>query len=268
MLCHCGCNKESDGKYFIENHHNLPAMRGKKYEDFYTVEKSKEIKSKQSIANKNRPSWNKGLTKKTDERVKLICEKISIKNKGKLRIVRETRFCACGCNFSKIVKIHSNWKYKSGHNNRGRKYGCLVDRLGIKKANEIKDKMRKAKLNNPTKYWLNKIRTDMRGSNHFGWNASKSHYGTEFDRKLKNFVLYRDKYLCQLCGNYNKRLFAHHIDYKKFNNKQENLVTLCNSCHSKTNFDRNTFTNLFRLKTLERQNQPISYKEMDLPYIT
>ena len=34
----------------------------------------------------------------------------------------ETRFCICGCGFSKEVKINSKWKYKWGHGSFG-KYG-------------------------------------------------------------------------------------------------------------------------------------------------
>ena len=32
-----------------------------------------------------------------------------------------------------------------------------------------------------------------------------------------------------------EKLCIHHIDYDKKNNNPENLITLCNSCHTKTN---------------------------------
>ena len=35
-----------------------------------------------------------------------------------------------------------------------------------------------------------------------------------------------------------KKLSIHHIDYNKENNEITNLTSLCNSCHSKTNHDR------------------------------
>ena len=41
------------------------------------------------------------------------------------------------------------------------------------------------------------------------------------------------------------RLAIHHIDYDKTNNIPLNLVTLCNSCHTKTNYNRVPWVKLF-----------------------
>ena len=60
----------------------------------------------------------------------------------------------------------------------------------------------------------------------------------EFNKELKQYILERDNYTCQYpeCKIENpKRLHAHHIDYNKKNNNSENILTLCNSCHTKTN---------------------------------
>ena len=45
------------------------------YEEYFGVNKAKKIKRKVSISNKGRLTWNKGLTKDTDERVKKYHEK-------------------------------------------------------------------------------------------------------------------------------------------------------------------------------------------------
>lgn len=73
-------------------------------------------------------------------------------------------------------------------------------------------------------------------------------YGREFNNKFKDEIRYRDKY-CQNCYSqeYNKKLAIHHIDYDKFNNKSGNLISLCNSCHSKTNRDRDKWQFLFSI---------------------
>lgn len=42
---------------------------------------------------------------------------------------------------------------------------------------------------------------------------------------------------------------VHHIDYDKKNNNPENLITLCHSCHAKTNSNREYWT-----KTLLERN--------------
>ena len=54
--------------------------------------------------------------------------------------------------------------------------------------------------------------------------------------KVKNSIMVRDNHKCRICHNLAKLI--HHIDYNKKNNNHENLVALCQSCHSKTNFNR------------------------------
>ena len=72
-------------------------------------------------------------------------------------------------------------------------------------------------------------------------------YGKGFDEPLREQVRQRDNY-CQMCFNYqdelrdkNKhcKLSVHHIDYNKKNNSPDNLISLCRSCHSKTNGKNN-----------------------------
>ncbi len=53
-------------------------------------------------------------------------------------------------------------------------------------------------------------------------------------RKIKIIILKRDNSECVLCGN-KKQLCVHHIDYNESNNEENNLITLCRSCHGKTN---------------------------------
>ncbi len=59
-------------------------------------------------------------------------------------------------------------------------------------------------------------------------------YTPEFNNSLKRQIRERDDYTCQICGN-NKALHVHHIDYNKNNCNPSNLITLCHSCHAKTN---------------------------------
>lgn len=86
------------------------------------------------------------------------------------------------------------------------------------------------------------------GENSVLWKGGVSFepYGIEFDRPLKKKIRIRDNYTCQLCNKtvrkLNERLAVHHIDYDKQNNDESNLISLCNSCHSKTNFYRAYFT--------------------------
>jgi len=81
-------------------------------------------------------------------------------------------------------------------------------------------------------------------------------YPTTFNNKLRRKIRRRDNYKCQSCGMtekehltvYGKRLDVHHIDYDKDNSKENNLISLCRRCHSKTNSNREQWENIFKKK--------------------
>ena len=58
-----------------------------------------------------------------------------------------------------------------------------------------------------------------------------------FNNELKELIRKRDNYKCQICGipqeECFKNLHVHHIDFNKSNCSPDNLITFCNSCHSK-----------------------------------
>ena len=64
-------------------------------------------------------------------------------------------------------------------------------------------------------------------------------YGLEFNKELKTEIRKRDNFICQECGK--NGFIVHHIDYNKKNNKPCNLITLCRSCHGKTNHNNRIF---------------------------
>lgn len=72
--------------------------------------------------------------------------------------------------------------------------------------------------------------------------------------RTRNNIYAMDNYLCQECGKRcstrknEDRICCHHIDYNINNNEQSNLITLCASCHTKTNYTRKDWTEHFRLK--------------------
>lgn len=63
-------------------------------------------------------------------------------------------------------------------------------------------------------------------------------YGGKFTEELKKKIRQRDNNTCQTCFKSGCKLYVHHIDYDKLNCNEDNLITLCNSCHAKTNFNR------------------------------
>jgi hypothetical protein len=134
---------------------------------------------------------------------------------------------------------------------------------GKKHSEAAKDKVRQAKLGN--KYWVGKHHKEEtkdklrlinlkenlseetlrrralsvpKGEQHYNFNnwSSREQYAKE-DKAIRRIIRNRDNHTCQECGiKENGRLHAvHHIDYNKKNNNQNNLITLCIKCHTKTN---------------------------------
>ena len=87
---------------------------------------------------------------------------------------------------------------------------------------------------------------------------SKLPYPINFNKNLKIQIRKRDKFTCQLCNiieqEYYRALDVHHIDYDKFNLKDDNLITLCSSCHMRTNYDRLKWKKYFK-NFIERKNK-------------
>ncbi len=104
-----------------------------------------------------------------------------------------------------------------------------------------------------TKQLLSKIRKEKysgenhpmygrRGENSPGWKGgiSKEPYCQEWSPWFKEEIKERDDYQCQNpdCNHKFEKLCVHHIDYDKKNCSCDNLITLCTSCNTKANFNR------------------------------
>lgn len=77
--------------------------------------------------------------------------------------------------------------------------------------------------------------------------ATKSLYPPEWTEGLKLTIRTRDGFKCMKCWNReDERAFhVHHIDYSKTNCSPDNLITLCPSCHVKTNHNRQRWIKYF-----------------------
>jgi len=92
------------------------------------------------------------------------------------------------------------------------------------------------------------------------WQGGKSFepYSTQFTQKLREEVRQRDNETCQLCGLTSKgqeqALDVHHWDYDKNREDPYYFISLCHSCHSKTQGKsvRDYYENLFRQIMQER----------------
>jgi len=73
-----------------------------------------------------------------------------------------------------------------------------------------------------------------------------SPYPIMFNDRLKLKIRQRDNFICKNCkiteekhkSKFNRILNIHHIDYNKQNCKDDNLITLCDKCNIKANYNR------------------------------
>ena len=90
---------------------------------------------------------------------------------------------------------------------------------------------------NITDYWLEDVSIDIRaltdGYKSYGWQYQKSN---RLDENIRKAVILRDGCKCMECGKSNCKLEVHHIKPKRINgsNTLSNLITLCETCHQKT----------------------------------
>jgi hypothetical protein len=91
----------------------------------------------------------------------------------------------------------------------------------------------------------------MLGKNNHQWKDGRDirSYDFKFNINFRKSIRKRDNYICMLCNKHqevlNKTLAIHHINYDPLLTIPENCITLCNSCHSKTNGNRKEWINFF-----------------------
>lgn len=107
-----------------------------------------------------------------------------------------------------------------------------ISLIGNKQSEQTKEKRRikSSGKNNPMYGKSGKLSPAWRGG------ISFEPYTIDWNNTLKRSIRERDHYLCRVCLNYGNEV--HHIDYNKKNCNPDNLITLCQKCHSKTNFNR------------------------------
>lgn len=76
------------------------------------------------------------------------------------------------------------------------------------------------------------------------------------NKKFKKSILKRDRYKClnPNCECTSTILVVHHIDYNKQNCSISNLITLCNSCNARANFNRERHQVLYNSLLRKRYN--------------
>ena len=132
---------------------------------------------------------------------------------------------SCGCKTFKLISEAKKGKKCTEEH----KQKVSLAKKGKKRTKEVKQKISKTRIEKGI----------AKGENNPNWQDGKSFepYGIEFNKGFKQQIFERDNYTCQCpdCKHKSNILDAHHIDYDKKNNIPENVITLCRSCHMKTN---------------------------------
>lgn len=257
----CGvkfCSKICSGKYYSGK--NSPQYGKKLSEE--AIRKMSEVrkgikftknhKKKLSEVKKNLFKegklivWNKGLTKETNKVLKKLSEKLKGRKfperSGKNHVDwKEKPTCICKrCKNVFIGRLNkknifcskscgARWLNKRGMIGKHFKKGIIP--------------------------W-NKGKPFLAGKKNPNWRGGKSFepYSLEFNKDLKRLIRKRDNHTCQECNFTEKQLgytlHIHHIDYNKKKNNQENLISLCRSCHLKANYSREDWTEYFQGKVI------------------
>jgi len=195
------------------------------------IQQTPEYREKVSLAKKGKKNWmygKKGNLHPNWSRVKrkcLYCGKIFY-IKASQAIKGEGKYCSKGC--------YSNA--------RSLKIKCLACGKLFKIPITRKDTAKFCSFACYGRY--------ITGEGAPNWRGGKSFepYLPEFNTRLKERIRERDNYQCQLCKteiNW-RALPIHHIDYDKTNNEEQNLITLCDYCHKRTNFNRDYWKNYFK----------------------
>ena len=108
-----------------------------------------------------------------------------------------------------------------------------------KYSDEAREKMRQAKLKNPTRYWLGKNNPTHAGKNNVNWKGGVT---PENEKERKSIAYYewrrqvfgRDKFTCRVCFS-KGYVQANHIypfrSHKELRHDINNGITLCVDCH-------------------------------------
>lgn len=112
---------------------------------------------------------------------------------------------------------------------------------------------------NISNYWLEDVAIDIRALTDdyksYSWQYQKSN---RLDENIRKAIILRDNCKCMECGKSNCKLEVHHIRPRRLNgsNTQDNLITLCEKCHQKTEGKEELFMNHYfdLLKTFDNKN--------------
>ena len=113
-------------------------------------------------------------------------------------------------------------------------------------------------------FYLEDVAIDIRvltdGHKTYGWQYQNSN---RLDENIRKAVILRDHCKCMECGKANMKLEVHHIKPRRWNgsNTLDNLITLCEKCHDKTEGVEELFMDKYFAMLQSCDNKYLNYAE-------
>ena len=198
----------------------------------------------------DRGEWQDKKWKNTFYIYKDVCETCEdpfLTYKGKKGI-----FCSKSCAQIGENNPQYNKKRPEGHRKK-----LSISNKGKIISEETKQKISKSLVGKivleKTRKKLSELKT---GSNHHNWKGGIScepYCDAWADKEYKKGIKKRDNNVCQNCGitnllslkAFSQNLSIHHINYNKKDCGPDNLITLCRSCNTRANYNRDYWQNYY-----------------------
>ena len=152
--------------------------------------------------------------------------------------------------YRRYKRNHKRYR-KARFNNRSssNRKGRIAPSILQKKQSTVRVINQLLKFINIKKFHLEDVAVDIRalteGKKLYRWQYQKSN---RLDENIRKSIILRDGCKCMECGKSNCVLEVHHIVPKRLNgkNNQDNLITLCSSCHDKTKGQEESFIKYYQ----------------------
>lgn len=251
-----GISKKGKSTYQRTSEHNKhmsKILTGRPFSKEHCKNLSKALKGNPKLMNNQ--NWKLRDQEKANKSISTAMKRPEVKQKisNSIKKLWENKEYRNKQIIKHVGKI--NWKKGKTHK----------ELFGEKRAEEIRQKMRKSNLGKKYSNEINKKKGRFGKYNAMSrpeiklkqilsirdhgkqWKGGISYlpYSSDFTEQLKIKIKDRDFNTCQLCFS-NENLQIHHIDYDKQNSLENNLITLCSVCHGKTNWHRAFWQNLLR----------------------
>jgi len=253
--CACGCGELI--KNIDTNHHHYRLRKYKRGHNSKTLEMRQKISLRFKGKKIDYPR-HVSIEQKEKLRVAFLGRHHTLETKQKMSLQRRGK------------KLNYSPSYETRQKMREKKLGRKLSKdtkelLTTKLKERWSNPEYKTKLSAKYKKWwgisVNREKrakqiTDSlpRGEQSSAWRGGLSFlpYTKDFNKQLKIRIRDRDNHICQLCGmseiENKKSLTVHHIDYDKANCRDDNLISLCVSCNSKVNVNREYWVSYFMTK--------------------